>query len=130
MVYEHNMLETLLPVIDMVLYIHNFAMKAILSFWVLIALYKHFANLCFRLRFTWVTPAIWFKSMVWAALDKSYNLHTAMFQVIHIFKKRNYLGNLFFFIVEYIINLWLRYAIFQTFFNGFSFAWYTTLKAI
>ncbi len=41
----HNMLETLLPVIDIVQYMHNLARKVILSFWELIALYKNFANI-------------------------------------------------------------------------------------
>ncbi len=39
MLNSHNMLETLLPVIDIVLYMHNVARKAIFSFWELIALY-------------------------------------------------------------------------------------------
>ncbi len=46
------MLETLLPMIDMVWYIHNLSKKAIISFLELIALYKNFINLDFRLRFT------------------------------------------------------------------------------
>ncbi len=41
MLNSHNMLETLLPVIDLVLlYMQNLAGKVILSFWELIALYK------------------------------------------------------------------------------------------
>ncbi len=47
-----HMLETLLPVIDIVLYMHNLASKAILSFWELIGLYKNLANLHFKLRLT------------------------------------------------------------------------------
>ncbi len=49
MLNSHNMLETLHPVIDIVLYMHNLDMKAILSFWELIVLYKHFANLHFKI---------------------------------------------------------------------------------
>ncbi len=41
MLNSHIMLETLLPVIDIVLYMHNLARKAIISFWELIALYKN-----------------------------------------------------------------------------------------
>ncbi len=85
MLNSHNMLETLLPVIDIVLYMHNLARKAIFSFWELIALYANLANLHFKLRFTWGTPAIWVKNLVWAVLGKLYNLRTAMFQVIYNF---------------------------------------------
>ncbi len=76
MVNSHNMLETLLPVIDIVLY-------TIISFWELIALYKNWANIYFKLRFTWGTPAIWVKNLVWAVLGKWYNLHTAMSQAVY-----------------------------------------------
>ncbi len=83
MLNSHNMLETLLPVIDIVLYMHNLARKAILSFWKLIALYKNLANIHFKLRVTWGTSAIWVNNLEWAVLGKSYNLRTAMFQVIY-----------------------------------------------
>ncbi len=63
-----NMLDTLLPVIDIVLYMHDLAKKAIISFWELIALYTNLANLHFKLKFTWDTPAIWVKNLVWAVL--------------------------------------------------------------
>ncbi len=36
-----HMLETLLPMINIVLYMHNLARKVILSFWELIALYTN-----------------------------------------------------------------------------------------
>ncbi len=36
--YNLSSLETLLPVIDIVFYMHNFAREVILSFWELIAL--------------------------------------------------------------------------------------------
>ncbi len=58
MLNSHNMLETLLPVIDIVSYMHNLARKAILSFWELIVLYKYLANLHLKLTFTWGTLAM------------------------------------------------------------------------
>ncbi len=76
MLNSRNILETLLPVIDIVLYMHNLARKTIISFWELIALYKKIANLHFKLRFIWGTLAIWVTNLVWAVLGKSYNLHT------------------------------------------------------
>ncbi len=36
-------------------------------------------------------------------------------------------GKGFFFIVQYI-NLWPKYVIYLRFFNGFSLAWYPTLR--
>ncbi len=56
------MLETLLPVIDIMLYMHNLARKKILPFWELIVLYNNLANLHLKFSFTWGTSAIWIKN--------------------------------------------------------------------
>ncbi len=42
-----HMLETLLSVIDMVLYMHTLARKLIIPFWELIALYKKYSKSMF-----------------------------------------------------------------------------------
>ncbi len=50
------MLETLLPVFDIVLYMQNLTRKAILSFWEMIALYKNVANLHFKVGGIYKSP--------------------------------------------------------------------------
>ncbi len=117
MLNSHNMLETFLPVIDIVLYMHNLDRKAILSFSELIALYNNLTNLHFKLRFTWLVGMMEssqagpqahhngiFKQLGWLSLHNWCDFHKCSL----LYKCRNNLAP------QYLIDLFSSHNINHT----------------